>query len=239
MAYAENIVVTGNGKQASLSQPMTKVARVLANSLLISTMMVATLVFAASSLPALLGFKTMVVTSGSMEPTIRTGDSVVIRPTPPESLALGFKDGFIRIGDVITFKPFGAGGLVTHRVIAVKEMQGDTYFQTQGDANATPDVNLAAGGAVYGKVTMTVPRFGYVLHFTATPLGKVLMILVPILILMWREVRGLFKGRVPRRTEPFEVRKTHHRDVVHPTLNEPFLDEDFLDGVPDEELVAV
>ena len=69
----------------------------------------------------------MVVTSGSMEPGIRVGDAVMMRPPSP---------GEIRNGDVITFKPFGSLGLVTHRVVATSEIEGNLYFQSQGDANA-------------------------------------------------------------------------------------------------------
>ena len=187
-------IITNSNQHTSEGKLLSVATRVLVRAMLVSSILMAGLVFIGMSVPGLLGFKTMVVTSGSMEPTIQTGDAVIIRPIPRDSVSWNFTDGFVGIGDVITFSPFGAGGMVTHRVMDIKEIQGDTFFQTKGDANDTADANLAAGGAVYGKVALTLPKFGYVLHFTATLLGKGLLIILPILILMASEFRGLLKA---------------------------------------------
>ncbi len=174
--------------QTHTSLPVARAVRVLVSGLFISTIVMAALVFGSSSLPALLGYNTMVVTSGSMEPAIRVGDAVMMRPPAP---------GAVRIGDVITFKPFGSPGLVTHRVVATSEIEGNLYFQTQGDANATPDPDLTSAEAVFGKVALTLPKMGFLLHFAATPRGKMLMIALPLFVLMVREVRGYFSSTEP------------------------------------------
>ncbi len=174
--------------QSRTSLPVARAVRVLVSGLFISTILMAALVFASASLPALLGYSTMVVTSGSMEPAIRVGDAVMMRPPAP---------GEVRDGDVITFKPFGSLGLVTHRVVATSEIEGNLYFQTQGDANATPDPDLTSAEAVFGKVALTLPKMGFLLHFAATPRGKVLLIALPLFVLMVREVRGYFSNTKP------------------------------------------
>ncbi len=175
-------------RQTGTSLPVARAVRVLVSGLFISTILMAALVFSSSSLPALLGYNTMVVTSGSMEPAIRVGDAVVMRPPSP---------GEIRNGDVITFKPFGSPGLVTHRVVATSEIEGNLYFQTQGDANATPDTDLTSAEAVFGKVALTLPKMGFLLHFAATPRGKILLIALPLFVLMVREVRGYLSNTDP------------------------------------------
>jgi len=174
--------------QNRTSLPVARAVKVLVSGLFISTILMAALVFGSASLPALLGYNTMVVTSGSMEPAIRVGDAVMMKPPTP---------GEIRVGDVITFKPFGSRGLVTHRVVATSEIEGDPYFQTQGDANATPDPDLTSAEAVFGKVALTLPKMGFLLHFAATPRGKMLMIALPLFVLMVREVRGYFSNTEP------------------------------------------
>ncbi len=174
--------------QNRTSLPVARAVRLLVSGLFMSTILMAALVFGSASLPALLGYNTMVVTSGSMEPAIRVGDAVMMRPPSP---------GEVRIGDVITFKPFGSLGLVTHRVVATSEIEGNLYFQTQGDANATPDPDLTSAEAVFGKVALTLPKMGFLLHFAATPRGKMLMIALPLLVLMVREVRGYFSNTKP------------------------------------------
>ena len=134
----------------------------------------ALVILLASFLLALFGLKTMIVTSGSMEPSIRTGDALLVR-----SLSSGSS---ITVGDVITYRSDHNEAMITHRVKAVEEIQGETYYQTQGDANATPDPGLTAAQSVYGKTVVTVPKLGYILYFTATPWGKLLLI-APLLIL--------------------------------------------------------
>ena len=75
--------------------------------------------------PVLLGF----VTSGSMEPTIDTGDGFIAIPTAVA--------GPVEEGDVITFRAeeIQGGGLTTHRVVE----ETDRGYITRGDANPFTD----------------------------------------------------------------------------------------------------
>ncbi|MEK7777403.1 MAG: signal peptidase I [Chloroflexota bacterium] len=215
IAQIQSAAMAIPGEPARHGQLPGLIAGGLVRALLISSTLMAAVVFAGASGPALLGFKTMLVTSGSMEPTIHTGDAVVLRPTPSESIASSFRDGFVRIGDVVTFTPYGAAGMVTHRVIAVKALQGETYFQTKGDANKTPDANLANAGAVYGKVAFRLPKFGYLVHFAATPLGKTVLIILPMIVLMSKEVRNMLGARKTR-----DPQATRRKTVVEAKLND-------------------
>ena len=109
--------------------------------LLLLAVLGATVVLLASFLPALLGLKSMIVTSGSMGPTIGMGDALLIRPLSSGSS--------VAVGDVITYRNDRNDGMTTHRVKAIKEIQGKIYYQTQGDANAAPDPDLTAAQGVY------------------------------------------------------------------------------------------
>ena len=165
-----------------------KTANVLVTGLLISTLIAAGLVFGGSTVPFLFGKKTMVVTSGSMEPAIGVGDAAIISPTAAEAP---------EVGDVITYNSVDGQGMTTHRVMAVSEIDGTTYFQTKGDFNRTPDPNLTPSEAVHGKVVLVVPKFGLLLSFSATPLGKLLLIGVPLTLLMGKELGGWLRPRKP------------------------------------------
>ncbi len=137
----------------------------------------ALVILLASFLLALFGLKTMIVTSGSMEPFIRTGDALLVR-----SLSSGSS---ITVGDVITYRSDHNEAMITHRVKAVKQFQGETYYQTQGDANATPDPDLTSAQSVYGKKVLTLPKLGYFFYFATTTLwGKLLLVVAPLLILI-------------------------------------------------------
>ncbi len=171
-----------------ISSLSKKAGNVLVTGLLISTLIMAGLVFGGSMVPALFGLKTMVVTSGSMAPAIHAGDAALVKTTQAE---------LIGEGDVITYRSPGGQGMTTHRVMAVTEIDGTTYFQTKGDFNRTPDPNLTPSEAVYGKVVLVVPKFGLLLSFSATPLGKLLLIGVPLVLLMGKELGGWLRPKKP------------------------------------------
>ena len=81
----------------------------------------------AVGLPNAFHAKSLTVMSGSMEPTIGTGDVVVARQTSPMD---------VRVGDIVTFRdPLEHDRLITHRVREM-HVEGDTVvFVTKGDAN--------------------------------------------------------------------------------------------------------
>jgi signal peptidase I len=125
------------------------------------------------------GEQMMIITSGSMEPSIPVAAVVYVAPLPSADL---------RVGDVITFGSAQGAALTTHRIIGIRSIDGAPFYQTQGDANRTPDPNLTPAGAVVGKVTMTLPFIGRVLDFASTLTGRLLLIVFPVLVLTGRQL---------------------------------------------------
>jgi len=121
------------------------------------------------------------VYSGSMEPAIPVGGIVVIKPVDPETL---------KIGDVICFKlEGGSATTVTHRIFNMTE-EG---FITKGDANEDPDQWTVKKGNVIGKVVFTVPFIGYLGSFVRTPVGLILLIILPASLIIIMEARDIVK----------------------------------------------
>jgi signal peptidase I len=112
--------------------------------------------------PALLGWGSFVVLTGSMEPAIPVGSIVVTRPTPTSQL---------RPGDVVTFHAEGYP-LVTHRVVRLELSTSGWGIRTRGDANPVEDVWTVGGGDLVGTVVATVPRVGYVLQAVNSDAGR-------------------------------------------------------------------
>jgi signal peptidase len=139
-----------------------------------------------------------VVLSGSMEPAISPGDTVVVESIPAEAIA---------IGDVITFRTAGSEIPVTHRVVDVTEgSEGQRAFVTRGDANEDPDQQPVTADRVIGRVAFTVPYVGYVIQFVNSPTGFVALVLVPIGLLLLNEIWSFVAGsRDERDTEPSHV----------------------------------
>ncbi|MEX2681913.1 MAG: signal peptidase I [Candidatus Sigynarchaeota archaeon] len=110
----------------------------------------------------------VVVTSGSMEPTIYRGDILFVNNVPPENIMPG--DHVARTGDVIIYETKGLWAFpisepVVHRVINKTYTDGMWKFTTQGDANPNPDAYLVPEDKVYGKVVGIIPKIGYIKLF--------------------------------------------------------------------------
>jgi signal peptidase len=113
----------------------------------IATMLVVALLWFNTGL---LGVQPAVVTGVSMEPTMHTGDLVILRPVDTDDL---------KVGDVVRFS-IGRTA-VMHRITEIQETTNGRVFVTQGDNNNTPDDPLLEG-QIEGKVILTVPKAGWV-----------------------------------------------------------------------------
>lgn len=96
-----------------------------------------------------LGLRPVVVTSGSMAPTIRAGDVVLYEPTAG--------DASLAPGTVVTFRdPTRGNRLVTHRVVR-NEPDG---LVTRGDANPSDDGAPVPPSHLVGRGRLLVPYLG-------------------------------------------------------------------------------
>jgi signal peptidase len=131
------------------------------------------------------------IQSGSMVPIFRKGDLVVVTRVPASAL---------KAGDVVTFiNPANTRQTITHRLIRVPTRMSPD-FQTKGDANPAADKPIAAA-AIQGKVRAGIPKLGFGLDFVRRPLGLVLLIYIPALLICIHEIRLL--ARHYKDSEPY------------------------------------
>ena len=126
---------------------ITSIAAVISSAiyLLIAAAVIITL------LPMALGYKPVVVLTGSMEPTYPVGSVIYYK-------AAEYKD--INVGDAITFG-IGEGSLATHRVI--EKDNTNQEFRTKGDNNPTKDPNPVLYANVAGKTAkLAIPYAGII-----------------------------------------------------------------------------
>lgn len=142
----------------------------------------------ASNTSLLGGYRSYLVQSGSMEPTIMTGDIVIVHD-----------NGRYFDKDVITFLEKESRRVVTHRIVKSIEENGTTVFETKGDANRSLDQDTVPLEDVIGRVIFTVPKLGYLVAFAKSPFGLVIFIIIPSILLISQEVLGIIKK--PKRGE--------------------------------------
>lgn len=117
--------------------------------------------------PMVGGYSALIVLSGSMEPTIKTGEVIVIHAQ---------KD--YKIKDILTYREGGI--LVTHRIVDETE----TTYTTRGDANNTDDPPIKKTQAI-GKTIFHIPYLGKAILFVQSPVGlaSVLFILIGLKVM--------------------------------------------------------
>ena len=129
------------------------------------------------------GWSVDAILSGSMEPELKVGAVVITRPVDEEE---------IKTGDIITFYSPLSEQLTSHRVIATES--GSSFrFQTKGDANEDADPFTLPAENVVGKVCFHIPYLGYVAQFVKTPLGFLLTLCLPGLIIVVMELRNIWR----------------------------------------------
>ncbi len=156
------------------------------------------LLLIASKLPIAGNYQIKIVLSGSMEPAIKTGSIVVIKPA----------DSY-RIGDIITFGPDNKKNIpISHRIVETRVINGETRFLTKGDANKQPDIAEVKVSAVIGKVILSVPYFGYLLDMARKPLGMIILIGVPAVVIIFDEGHKIWREMKKMRQKKDETNDT-------------------------------
>ncbi len=120
-------------------------------------------------------WRSVAITSGSMDPAIEVGDVVITRDYNGEPLGKGM---------IVTYDA-GSGHPVTHRIT---EVNGDGTFVTKGDANAASDGRIHAD-QVLGVARFVVPYAGFPPAWIAN--GQIVHLMAFIVVLGV----GLFFGR--------------------------------------------
>lgn len=134
-------------------------------------------------------FRAFVVQSGSMEPAVKTGSLIFVKPFPE-----------YRLGDIVTFKSGpdvdikNPRGTITHRLVEIKKDGDLLFYVTKGDANDTPDAEVRPSDYVIGKVVFSVPYIGFPVGYAKTQNGFILLVVIPATIIIYSELINIKKS---------------------------------------------
>ena len=133
----------------------------------VSTVLVVLVVLSAVFLMGsrLLGYRVYTVISGSMEPELRVGDLLYVKPVDPSEVKVGDDISFVLNEDLV---------VATHRVIRIDEQK--QHFYTKGIANEIEDTDPVHFNNLIGVVKFNIPLLGYVSDFVQHPPGMYITI---------------------------------------------------------------
>jgi signal peptidase len=137
----------------------------------------------------LLGYENYVIYSGSMEPTLKVGSLLLTRPVDVDDL---------RVGDVITYRSPGNHTTLTHRIVGMRQENGEWVFETKGDASLTPDPREIILRGRVSKMAFDIPYLGYVVDFARSTQGVVLFLVVPAAGLLAMQAQKAWRVRASR-----------------------------------------
>ena len=170
---------------------MKKIAKYTATTIMVLIMLMGLFVL----IGLLLGWRINTVASGSMDPALRVGETIMTRPVEPET---------INTGDIIVFSSPMHDKLVCHRVVGVEEENSSLYFQTKGDANEESDPWLVPAQNVVSRVQFHTPLLSYISSCVKSPLGFILFMGVPGLIVIGMEIKTISRV-IARKRNPSKV----------------------------------
>jgi signal peptidase I len=122
------------------------------------------LCFAAGIATFAFGVTPLVVESGSMAPTIKTGALAIARDVPAKDL---------RVGDVVRVKT-GPQSSVTHRIVEITRRPTGVALRLKGDANKVPDAQIYTVEHA-GIILFSIPFAGRVVAAGGGPIGLFLL----------------------------------------------------------------
>lgn len=145
------------------------------------------LIFIAIGVVALIlpinGAKSLIVRSGSMQPTIGTGDLISVHPQTD-----------YKVGDIVAFHDSSKQSLtITHRIKEVKTQSGQILYQTKGDANKDADFNLVPKKNVIGRADYSIRGIGKFFAFTKTKNGFLTLAIIPAAFVILLESTSIHK----------------------------------------------
>ena len=140
-------------------QVLSAIAMVLISAVAVLAIVVAVAShFSPAGQYTVFGHPVMTVLSGSMTPVIRTGDVIV------DDQVTAAQAEHLQVGQIVSFREAaGSTTIITHRIIAVHDTNGQVSYVTKGDANNAADTPARPASDVVGVFSHDIPRGGYIL----------------------------------------------------------------------------
>ena len=180
-------------------------------------------------------FALYTILSPSMVPNIKVYDVIVdVNVKSPQD---------IQVGDVITFRSTSSmtkDMIITHRVVQVKEENGEYSYVTKGDANLSPDASPAPYKNVQGKVLFHIPQLGRVQEFLGTKGGWLLVVVLPALYVIISDILKIARLKtVKNEVHHYENNLSLEQAKDEGIIDSPSVVDNSSDSNPDDDIVPI
>ena len=129
-----------------------------------------------------------------MEPSIKSGDIIIIQNT---------KESDLKNGDVITFSKNEK--VITHRIIKIEKESENILFTTKGDNNNIEDEEKISSSDIKGRCVFTIPFVGKIIK----AMGNKIIFLIFLLVLL---ILCFFKINRDEKREIRSEKKKHEEE---------------------------
>lgn len=130
------------------------------------------------------GYRIFTVATGSMVPQYEVGDILISKEIDPSQIKVD--DDIVYRGKEGSFKD----RIVTHRIISVREEEGQYKIITKGIANVEEDPEITED-QVYGKVIYKVKTLSFISRLISNLYIFYFCIFVPIAILIFKQIKQI------------------------------------------------
>ena len=151
--------------------------------------------------PSLFGYNLYYIATESMEPSLEVGDIILSKEVKDVSK--------LETGDVITYlgdEGSFNGKLITHEIIKVNEHEDGSYtFITKGthpDATEDPEIDA---NQIKTVMVFEVPLLGKLMQLINHPIGFLILIVTPLGICLFGEIKNLVKVCNSKEEESEEI----------------------------------
>jgi len=129
----------------------------------------------------LFGYKTFVIVTSSMQPSLEIGDVILIKKINPDK---------IKIGDIITYQGMESdfkNKIITHKVKDIGIEEEKKIFYTQGTTNTMVDPAVYEE-QILGKLVYKFKFISLMSKIVRSKTGYILLVFIPLIFIFVREM---------------------------------------------------
>lgn len=144
-----------------------------------------------NKVPDIVGYKPFIVLTGSMEPSIKSGDLVIVKEINPEEL---------KEEDIIAFRHTKEDVVLIHRIVGKETKEETTILKTKGDNNNTEDKFEVEYKNIEGIYLVKFDQLGTIAMFIRSPEGLAISILsIVTIFFLWQLIKSLKREKIINR----------------------------------------